>query len=322
LIKEANSGSHGLHWWFFNSSELRAGWRLLAFVAIVWSSLKAASWLIAKALSGADKDAIWLLTEALVFLVCLAAAWIMAKIEGRTVSDYGLPWRRMFRGQFWLGVATGFAAITVLLGVLRGAGVFHFGRVALHGAAAWRWAAVYGFVFLLVAFKEEFLLRSYAQFTLSSGIGYWPAAIVLSAFFGYGHLGNSGESRIGALAAGGFGLLLCLLLRRTGNLWMPIGLHAAWDWGESYFYGVPDSGTVLPGHLFNSSTSGPAWLTGGTVGPEGSWLCLLLLVALAVIINACFREVKFADPAALARRRTTGATSNLSPITNEGSIVP
>lgn len=290
---KGNSGARNLRWLFFNSYELRAGWRLLIFIAIVWAFLQAGNALIRTALRSADKDAVFLLSEAMVFFFSLAAAAIMGKIEHRTVADYGLPWRRMFRSQFWLGAAIGFAAITALLVVLRLAGVFHFGALALHGAEACKWAAIYALVFLIVALKEEFLLRSYAQFTLASGIGYWPAAIALSALFGYGHLGNSGENWAGALAAASFGVLLCLLLRRTGNLWMPIGLHMAWDWGESYFYGVPDSGVVLPGHLFNSSASGPAWLTGGTVGPEGSRLCLLLLVILAVIFNACFREVKF-----------------------------
>jgi hypothetical protein len=39
-----------------------------------------------------------------------------------------------------------------------------------------------------------------------------------------------------------------------------IGLHMAFDLGETYFYGVADSGQTLPGHLLNSSSSGPAWL--------------------------------------------------------------
>jgi len=96
--------------------------------------------------------------------------------------------------------------------------------------------------------------------------------------------------------AGAFGLLACLLLRRTGNLWMPIGLHMAFDWGETYFYGVANSGQTLPGHLLNSSSSGPAWLSGGTVGPEGSLLCTLLLVVELLICAGWLRGVKYPSP--------------------------
>lgn len=40
------------------------------------------------------------------------------------------------------------------------------------------------------------------------------------------------------------------------------------------------------------SFSGPAWLTGGTVGPEGSILCTLFLAALFLALNRWFREAK------------------------------
>jgi hypothetical protein len=125
------------------------------------------------------------------------------------------------------------------------------------------------------------------------GIGFWPAAILSAAYFGYSHHGNSGEDWIGLVNAGAFGLLACFLLRRTGNLWMPIGVHTAFDWGETYFYGVANSGQKLPGHLLNSSSSGPAWLSGGAVGPEGSVLGTLLIVIVWLICAQWLREVKY-----------------------------
>jgi len=103
--------------------------------------------------------------------------------------------------------------------------------------------------------------------------------------------------------AGAFGLLACFLLRRTGNLWMPSGLHLAFDWGETYFYGVADSGQTLPGHLLNSTSSGPTWLSGGTVGPEGSLLCTLLIVLVWVFCAAWLREVKYPKLAPIQNSR-------------------
>src|SRR5260221_14545857 len=70
---------------------------------------------------------------------------------------------------------------------------------------------------------------------------------------------------MGLLAAGVIGLFFCLTLRRTGSLWFAVGFHAAWDWGETFVYSVPDSGTIFPGHLLKSSFHGPRWLTGGSV---------------------------------------------------------
>ncbi len=74
---------------------------------------------------------------------------------------------------------------------------------------------------------------------------------------------------------------------------MPIGFHLSFDWAETYFYGVANSGQTLPGHLLSSSFSGPAWLSGGTVGPEGSALSTLLLVILWAICAAWLRGVKY-----------------------------
>ena len=103
------------------------------------------------------------------------------------------------------------------------------------------------------ASSKSSLLRGYAQFTLARGIGFWPAALVLSCGFGLIHLRNDGEQWRGLLAAAFIGFFFCLTLRRTGNLWFAVGFHAAWDWGETFFYSVPDSGMVAPGHLLSSS---------------------------------------------------------------------
>ncbi len=99
-----------------------------------------------------------------------------------------------------------------------------------------KFAAFWGVMFLGVGLFEEFLMRGYMQFTLARSMGFWPAAGVLSIVFGALHLNNPGEAWIGALAAGCIGFFFCLTLRRTGSLWFAVGFHAAWDWGESFFY--------------------------------------------------------------------------------------
>jgi uncharacterized protein len=297
MIEAEQSASPAiLHGVFYGPSELRAGWRLLIFLAIVVAFTELSNFMVRRLLPGADGTTSFLVREVMDFLIFLFASSVMGRIESRTIADYGLPWRRMFRIEYWQGSLLGFASITVLLVTMRTAGVFHFGSIALHGPEIWKWAIVYALLFILVALREEFRARGYALYTLSTGIGFWPAAILSAAFFGYSHHGNSGEDWIGLFNAGVFGLLACFLLRRTGNLWMPIGFHMAFDWGETYFYGVPDSGQTLPGHLLNSSSSGAAWLSGGTVGPEGSVLCTLLIVVVWLICAAWLRQVKYPKP--------------------------
>jgi len=231
--------------------------------------------------------------EMRIFLAFFFATWIMGRIEGRSTAEYGLPWRLMFGERFWVGALLGFVSLTSLLLAMRLLGVFQYGALALRGTNIGKWMLLYVIVFVLVALTEEFSARGYAIYTLTTIAGFWPAATLTAIVFGYTHIGNSGEDWIGLANVGLFGLLACLLLRRTGDLWMSIGLHMAWDWGETFFYGVANSGKTYPGQLMNSSPSGPAWLSGGSVGPEGSVLCTLLLVLCWILCSIWLPDVKY-----------------------------
>ena len=283
---------------------VRAGWRLLIFAAIVFVLFAIYGTVLTFARHGKppsfrfDSTGV-MIGEGSLFGIFLLATWIMARIEKRTLGDYGLPVHRAFGKAFWQGAIIGFVAMTVLLSSLRLAGVFSFGSFALHGAAIWKYAALWGLAFLLVGFFEEFSVRGYALFTLTTGISFWPAAVLLSIGFGALHLGNGGESWVGVLGAGSAGFLFCLILRRTGDLWMAIGFHMTWDWAETFFYGVPDSGQVAPGHMLNPSFHGSKILTGGSVGPEGSILCFVVLALCWIFFHFWLPEAKYPNPAAL-----------------------
>jgi membrane protease YdiL (CAAX protease family) len=216
-------------------------------------------------------------------IAVLGATAIMGRLEDRPFGVYGLPRAGAFRARFWQGVAWGISMITAIIFMIRAFHGFSFGELSLRGPALWGYALLWSAVFLCVGFFEEFLFRGYAQFTVATGIGFWPAATALSAAFGAVHLFNPGEGKIGALSVFTIGMFLCLTLRRTGNLWFAVGLHAAFDWGETFLFSVPDSGLVAPGHLLNSSFHGPPWLTGGTVGPEGSVMAFACIGVATVI---------------------------------------
>jgi len=292
-------GRSGIAVVFLGPNGIRAGWRLLIYVIIAVVAGVILSRLVRVLGVGATKGlspSIAIVGEGLPFLAVLLAAAVMARIERRSFADYALPARCAFGARFWQGVAWGFVALTVLLLLIRADHGFSLGSIALHGRPLAYYAFFWGVAFLLVGFFEEFLMRGYALFTLTTGMGFWPSALLLSALFGAGHLGNAGESWIGGAAAGLIGLFFCFTLRRTGSLWFAIGLHAMWDYSESFIYSVPDSGAMVTGHLMNSSFHGPNWLTGGTVGPEGSWLVFGLIAAMFVVFDRLHREVKFPLP--------------------------
>jgi membrane protease YdiL (CAAX protease family) len=232
--------------------------------------------------------------EMALLLGAIVPAFLMASIEGHRFDDYGLPRNQAFRRLFWSGAGWGLAAITFLLIVLRGTHVFYFGHIVLHGGRVLKFALFWAAFFLVVGLFEEFLTRGYLLFTLKQGLGFWPAAVLLSCLFGAIHLRNPGEGPVGILGAAAIGFFFCLTLRRTGSLWFAVGFHLAWDWGQSYLWGVADSGSIVPGHLFGPSVvDRPVWLTGGSVGPEGSVLCLVLIVVLWVVFARTHPEVKY-----------------------------
>jgi membrane protease YdiL (CAAX protease family) len=262
---------------FLGPDGLRAGWGFAFYVAIFYPlQFVGIRWAGSLELGG---DGLWSMMAAEFALLVAAAvpAVVLGRVERRAWGAYGLPGRWAFGKLFWAGAGWGLASITLLLAVMYGLRVFDFGHLALHGARIFKFAIFWAAFFLLVGFFEEFLLRGYTQFTLTRVMGFWPAAVLLSCVFGLIHLQNGGEQWPGLLAAAAIGFFFCLTLRRTGNLWFAVGFHMAWDWGETFFYSVPDSGTLFPGHLLKSSFHGPRWLTGGIVGPEGSVLCFVVI---------------------------------------------
>jgi len=269
---------------FFGPEGLRSGWGFALYLALVIALVAGLSHLLHPGLHRLA-GTVWIdLARAGLNTMCaVLPAVALSLIEKRSLGSYGLPARGAFGKMFIWGLVWGFAALSLLLGMLRGFHAFYFGTVGVYGIRAWKFALFWGVVFLLVGFSEEFLFRGYTLFTLSRGITFWPAAVALSLLFGGVHLGNPGESWRGALSAGLIGLFFCFTLRRTGSLWFAVGMHASWDWAESYFYGVPDSGLITQGHFLTPSFQGPAWLTGGSVGPEGS---LLVFVVLAILFAA------------------------------------
>jgi membrane protease YdiL (CAAX protease family) len=278
---------------FVGPEGIYPGIRWLIYLAMAWTTFQVEGWLFISL--RADVGILWwrMIVEGSMMLAAILPGFVLARVEGHPFGDFGLPARHAFGRNFWVGTLWGIGSLSVLMLSLRLMGVFEFGQLALHGPRVWKFALYYALLFLATGFFEEFLLRGYSQWVLSRAMNFWPAAAFLSVGFGYVHSGNPGEARTGLVAAGLIGFFLCLTLRRTGDLWWAVGFHMAWDWGESYLYSVPDSGTILPGRLLSSSMHGPDWLTGGSVGPEGSYLVFVVIGALWVLFDRAYPEVKY-----------------------------
>ena len=292
---------------FRGPNGIRAGWRVLIFLALVAATtlVLISPFALMRVLSkGGDQSPVGIavsgltplglsITEGALFVIPSIAALIMARIERRKYGQYGLPARFAFRKDFWIGILVGFLSISSsLLGIFAFHG-FHLTVLAIHGSTIVSATAAWGATFVIVGLAEEFSFRGYLQYTFTTGIGFWPAAVLTSCLFGLAHKSNPGETTFGLFSVVLFGLLFCLFLRRTANLWWAVGFHAGWDWGQTFFYGVPDSGIPPYHNLFGSTFNGPNWLTGGSVGPEASVFTPIVLGIVAILFTRIYRENRY-----------------------------
>src|SRR5712692_6642099 len=105
---------------FFGPREVRSGWRLFLFcclAAIVAYVLGALAYHFGSKIGVPVVLAplFTIVSQGVLFAGVLVAGVVMARLEGRSLAEYGLPARGAFGGGFWKGIAWGFVALTALL---------------------------------------------------------------------------------------------------------------------------------------------------------------------------------------------------------------
>ncbi|HFI0612304.1 CPBP family intramembrane glutamic endopeptidase [Streptococcus suis] len=140
---------------------------------------------------------------------------------------------------------------------------------------------------------EELLTRGWMFSSLAAKHNIPVGILVSSLFFTFLHLGNDGISLIPLLDLTLFTILACLVMLKTGNLWVIGGLHAAWNCFQGNVFAFPVSGTQAGQAFIAVETSGPDWLSGGAFGVEGSIISLLIQ---AGMITWLVYELYFTSP--------------------------
>jgi membrane protease YdiL (CAAX protease family) len=231
----------------------------------------------------------WILLKNLLLPILLV--WLYGRtvrlLEQREPEEISL---RKGTPLFFLGASLGMTIIGIYVLALSGIGAASFTRGAgVHGVAhllnealvPWATAVGEELVFRLVLFRL-------AEEVVGTGL----AALISALLFALSHAANPGASA-GSLffLAAGVGSLLAFAYAATRNLWFPVGLHMAWNFAEGCLFGLPNSGLADPGQIIHTNVSGPAILTGGAFGPEGSLpLTVLTLVGTATLATLTLRR--------------------------------
>ncbi|MFF5728324.1 CPBP family intramembrane glutamic endopeptidase [[Kitasatospora] papulosa] len=153
------------------------------------------------------------------------------------------------------------------------------------------------------AVTEEVIFRGVLFRIIEERTGTWIALTLTGVLFGASHLLNPNADLWGAVAiaieAGG---MLAAAYAATRNLWVPIGLHFGWNYAAAGIFSTEVSGNDTPQGLLDTVTSGPAWVTGGDFGPEGSVYSVLF----GVLTTAAFLWLAHRRGNMVPRRRSTG----------------
>lgn len=208
-----------------------------------------------------------------------------------------------------IGVALGFVLISVVVGV---AAIVDVYNVVGQGGTEQLLRLLIATA-IVPGILEEIFFRGILFRWVEEWAGSWVALIVTAALFGLAHILNPNATWFSSFAiAVEAGLLLGGAYMLTRNLWMPIGLHAAWNFAQGAIYDVPVSGLDDQG-LVEARLSGPELLSGGAFGLEASLIALVIATAAgAWLIVAAIRRGRLVRPRWVRRRRLSDAAPTIS----------
>lgn len=225
-------------------------------------------------------------------LLCL---WV-AFVERRSVVGLGF-----FKEGAWLelgkGLFIGFLLISSVVALQVLTGSIELGQMYFSISNLISLISIFPFWFIQSG-TEELLTRGWLFPIVSRNSNLWVGTAVSSLLFAVLHLMNPSVSWISFLNIALFGLLGCLYVLKTDNIWGISAIHAAWNYFQGSFFGLNVSGlstAYAPMHFENGAV--PEYLSGGLFGPEGSlFASLVLLLFIVYLIWTLFGKKRAMNP--------------------------
>jgi CAAX protease family protein len=210
-------------------------------------------------------------------IVCLVAYLAAARlIERRAPTELSLSHALPALGA---GLLVGIALFALVMAVLWIAGAYRpQGWNSVQGLGL---AAMFH---LAVALREEIFYRGLLFRLCSKVVGTWGALLLSAAIFGATHIGSPGWTLAGLFSVALAGVMFAAAYAATGRLWLPIGLHAGWNFTQGSVFGLLVSGNDTGSGLIAGALEGPDFLTGGPFGPEATIVTVILIGATAAYL--------------------------------------
>jgi membrane protease YdiL (CAAX protease family) len=200
----------------------------------------------------------------------------------RRLADLGLEWDGPAVRNLALGVTGGMGAATLTLAPPL---AVHLARLAPAPGAHTGWDIFWFTAAGLAAGSagEEILFRGYGFQMLLRAWGPHTTIFTVGALFASLHGGNPNSTWLSMFNTAGFGILFGYAFLRSGDLWLPIGLHFGWNFTLPLF-GVNVSGLTMRLTGYQMEWKVASLWSGGDYGPEGSILTSVVLLVLALFV--------------------------------------
>jgi len=276
-----------------NSRTLRAGWRILMFV-VFFVPINLGLTFGVREILGSLKGGgtLWF---TLLGISATIAAYITRKyIDKESFISLGLKLDKMavldvFSGVINSAIIMASIYFTMLLtGLIEFTGFswwtdssspdINFSLAVMPIILAVFWELV------VVAWWEELVFRGIIFQNMIKGLGLIWAVIISSILFGLVHAGNPDATLMSTLMIAFITPQLIYAYLKTGQLWLPIGLHLGWNFFQASVFGFASSGQTSP-TMITQNPIGPDWLSGGAFGAEGSILVIPFTIASVYLIH-------------------------------------
>lgn len=221
----------------------------------------------------------------LTLLALLAVFKILtALFENKPLASMGLAFRGRWRTELGIGLSLGAAIILAVAALEWGLGLARFSRNPISGQQVLAGGVYYCVLFAIAAAGEEITFRGYPFQRLVESVGPPWAVTILSVAFGLVHWENPSHTWLSTVNTALIGIPLAVAYLRTRALWLPLGIHFAWNFILGYGLGLPVSGIQFSNTLLRADVHGPVQMTGGNYGPEGSWLTTVVIALVTLYL--------------------------------------
>lgn len=219
-----------------------------------------------------------------VLVIVITLAFVLF-VDGRSAGTFGLNRAGTWISETLGGVGLGLGMVALMFGVSCLAGWSRVTGSSITATSSHNAGLlVYTIIFMAsVAVTEEVVMRGYILQKLRHGYGVMGALIISSILFGLVHSANPGASFAGFLGTTAAGVVMGYSYLVTERLWMPMGIHFAWNLAEGTIFGFPVSGADFPSYIHQKLIGPPLW-TGGEFGPEAGLMTPLVLILGALVI--------------------------------------